>query len=238
MVSPPTWGHELSLAIPAPWRAVIGEETVRRVADIGAELGQGFAGEAIIPEPDRVFHALSLPPEKVTVIIIGQDPYPTPGHATGRAFSIPRGVWPPPPTLRNILRELADDTGVSLPRHGNLHSWHRQGVLLLNRHLTTIAHQPGAHRRLGWAEVTDRIVAALAETNPRRVAVLWGREAEQLRAHTGDMPVVASAHPSPLSAAQGFFGSRPFSRVNEYRVAWGEDPIDWRLDPDPDCQPG
>ena len=238
MGQPTPWGEDLAAAVPDRWARLLGDETLHHIDRIGKALAVRSATETVLPGPERVFRAFDTSPENVGVIILGQDPYPTPGHATGLAFSVPRSVWPLPPTLQNILKELTTDIGVSPPRHGNLHSWQRQGVLLLNRHLTTAAHRPGAHRQLGWAQVTDHIVARLAETNPKRVLVAWGKEAQQVIPRAGTIPTVVSPHPSPLSASRGFFGSRPFSRVNEYRVAWGENPIDWNLDPEPGCQPG
>lgn len=232
------WGLDPNRDLPEAWGTLLGRDTYQRIQAISSALTARPPSEHIVPPPHHVFRALQTPPDRVKVIIIGQDPYPTPGHATGLAFSVPDGVWPLPPTLKNIMRELVADTGIIPPRHGNLASWHRQGVLLLNRHLTTVAGSPGAHQGLGWAAITDDIVAALAAQNPHRVAILWGREAESVRGLLGDIPAIVCAHPSPLSAFRGFFGSRPFSRANEYLERMGLAPIDWSLDPATGCQPG
>jgi len=230
------WAKELPRLLPIAWQEVLGEDSSRSLTRIGQALDVLAPTQDILPAPHRVFRALCLPPESVEVLIIGQDPYPTPGHATGLAFSVPHSVWPLPPTLRNILQELADDTGVDPPQHGNLESWHDRGVLLLNRHLTTSAHHPGAHHSIGWAEVTDAIVAELARTRPHLVAILWGRQAQQVAPLLDGVPTISSPHPSPLSARRGFFGSTPFSRVNEYRGSMGLRPIDWSLNGAPGCQ--
>jgi uracil-DNA glycosylase len=181
----------------------------------------------ILPAPDRRFFALeTTPPEAVRVVILGQDPYPTPGHAMGLAFSVAPTVRPLPKSLANVYRELADDTGDRLP-NGDLTGWARQGVLLLNTALSVPAGVAGGHARLGW----DRLAAeVLARVSRRPTAfVLWGRPAQAQARHIrpGDHLIHESAHPSPLSAARGFFGSRPFGRVNAWLAARGEPPIDW-----------
>ncbi len=160
---------------------------------------------------------------------MGQDPYPTPGHATGLAFSVPAGTRPLPRSLRNVFRELAADIGVPEPRDGDLTPWTQQGVLLLNRVLSVEAGAPGSHRGRGWERVTEQAVRALARRGGPLVAILWGREAQGLRPLLGDVATVESVHPSPLSAARGFFGSRPFSRANKLLVAQGGRPVDWSL---------
>ena len=231
-----SWARDLPTLLPDTWRRYLGGNVDHALERIGRSLDSRALTEEILPPKHRVFRALITPPEEVEVLIIGQDPYPTPGQATGLAFSVPHGVWPLPPTLKNILRELADDTGVEIPHHGNLQSWQDRGVLLVNRHLTTAAHHPGAHHSIGWAEVTDTIVATLARTHPHLVAILWGRHAQQLAPLLRGVPTISSPHPSPLSARRGFFGSKPFSRVNEYREAMGRRPIDWALDDAPGCQ--
>lgn len=174
------------------------------------------------PQPADVFRALALPRDAVRVVIVGQDPYPTPGHAHGLAFSVPAGVSPLPRTLANIFRELSDDLGVQRI-NGDLSDWAAQGVLLLNRVLTVRAGQPGSHRGRGWEALTE---AVLRSVEPDAV-VLWGNDARTARPFFGEVPVVASAHPSPLSAHRGFFGSRPFSRANAALAAAGEEPIIW-----------
>jgi uracil-DNA glycosylase len=181
----------------------------------------------ILPEPTRRFAALALtPPEAVRVVILGQDPYPTPGHAMGLAFSVHANVRPLPKSLANVFRELGDDTGDRLP-DGDLSGWARQGVLLLNTHLTVPAGEVGGHARLGWERLTGE---ALALVSRRPTAfVLWGRPAQAQKRFIagGDHLVHESAHPSPLAAARGFFGSRPFSRVNAWLAGRGEATIDW-----------
>ena len=171
---------------------------------------------------------------KVKVLIIGQDPYPTPGHAIGLSFSVAPGI-PFPASLRNIFKELTTDLGIPMPTSGDLRPWSRQGVCLLNRVLTVRPGQAGSHRKMGWEEVTSCSIDALvnrrdASGNPLPlVAILWGRDAQSLREQLGSTPVIESAHPSPLSARRGFFGSRPFSRANTLLEKQGATPVDWRL---------
>ena len=238
MVAPSGFKATLRDALPEAWANILGQDMLELLNHIGEGLDTRAQTEEIVPAPHHILRALTLHPDDVSVMIIGQDPYPTPGHAMGLSFSVPEGVWPLPPTLKNILRELADDMGMPPARHGNLRSWHRQGVLLLNRHLTTAAGTPGAHHRLGWAEFTHRIVQTLVEQNPSRVAVLWGREAHSVQPLLGSVPTISSAHPSPLSAHRGFFGSTPFSLANKHLVSMGRAPIDWSLDQVTGCQPG
>lgn len=174
------------------------------------------------PPREQVLRALTLPRDAVRVVIVGQDPYPTPGHAHGLAFSVPDTVTPLPRSLANVFTELATDTGIVRTR-GDLSDWLEQGVLLLNRVLTVREGQPGSHRGRGWEAVTE---AVLRSTRPDAV-VLWGRDAQAAAAFFHDAEVIASAHPSPLSAARGFFGSRPFSRVNTALAAAGAAPVAW-----------
>lgn len=179
----------------------------------------------IAPPPDLVFRALRVPPQKVRCVILGQDPYPTPGHAMGLAFSVSAGTRPLPPSLRNILREVSDDAG---PRADpDLSDWADQGVLLLNTALTVPVGRIDGHRAIRWDRLTRQI---LAQTAMRPTAyILWGRRAQEAaRAVEGDHLMIATAHPSPLSARKGFFGSRPFGRVNDWLASRGETPIDWR----------
>lgn len=174
------------------------------------------------PQRADVFHALAVPRDHVRVVIVGQDPYPTPGHAHGLAFSVPSGVQPLPRSLANIFRELSDDLGVTRT-NGDLSDWLAQGVLLLNRVLTVRAGQPGSHRGRGWEAFTESVLRAVQPS----VVVLWGNDAQAARSFFGAVPVIASAHPSPLSAHRGFFGSRPFSRVNAALQGVGEVPVAW-----------
>lgn len=188
------------------------------------------AGRGFLPEADNVLRAFAQPFSDVRVIVIGQDPYPTPGHAIGLAFAVDRHVRPLPRSLANIYRELDADLGIAPAPHGDLSRWSNQGVLLLNRALTV---QPGAaasHRGKGWEAITECAVRGLADRGGPLVAVLWGNDARKTRAFLGDTPTVESAHPSPLSASRGFFGSRPFSQVNDLLVEQGASPIDWRVD--------
>lgn len=174
------------------------------------------------PQRPDVFHALAVPRDAVRVVIVGQDPYPTPGHAHGLAFSVPASVTPLPRSLANIFRELEDDLGVRRTS-GDLSDWVAQGVLLLNRVLTVRAGKPGSHRGRGWENFTE---AVLRSVQPAAV-VLWGNDAQTARGFFDDVPVIASAHPSPLSAHRGFFGSRPFSRVNAALQQAGVSPVAW-----------
>ncbi|RZT59266.1 uracil-DNA glycosylase [Microcella alkaliphila] len=202
------------------------------LAAIAARLdAEASAGREWLPAPQRVLRALTVPLADVRVLVIGQDPYPTPGHPVGLAFSADRSVRPLPRSLANIYRELADDVGVPPPPHPDLSPWSERGVLLLNRVLTVAAGRANSHRGLGWQRVTDAVVRALVARGGPLVAVLWGRDAEAVRPLLGDVPVVASAHPSPLSARRGFFGSRPFSRVNAALLLQGAEPIDWDISP-------
>jgi uracil-DNA glycosylase len=168
--------------------------------------------------------------DAVRVLVVGQDPYPTPGHAIGLSFAVQRGVRPLPRSLQNIFKELVADTGVAVPEHGDLTAWTRQGVLLLNRVLTVSPGKPGSHRGRGWEQVTEAAVRGLVARRAPLVAILWGRDAQNLRPLLGETPVVQSAHPSPMSADRGFFGSRPFSRTNALLADQGAGPVDWRLD--------
>lgn len=184
-------------------------------------------GTEIAPEESQIFAALPASPDSIKVIIVGQDPYPTQGRATGMAFSVPSGTHPLPPTLRNILRELHDDTTQSSNTQDNLSTWRDQGVLLLNRVLTTEVGVSFAHQSLGWQEVTVEIVRSVRRENPDVVGVLWGRHAQELAKEFKPKQLVLSVHPSPLSAYRGFFGSKPFTRVNELLAESGQTTIKW-----------
>ena len=187
------------------------------------------AGRGYLPAGDRVLRAFSTPFDAVRVLLVGQDPYPTPGHPVGLSFAVDRGVRPLPRSLQNILAELTADTGAAPPAHGDLSRWTEQGVLLLNRVLTVGPGRSGSHRGRGWEQVTDAAVRALAARGRPLVAILWGRDAQAVRPLLGSVPALTSVHPSPLSASRGFFGSRPFSRANEQLVAQGGEPVDWSL---------
>lgn len=191
-----------------------------------AEVAQG---RTYLPAGEHVLRAFQQPFEDVRVLVLGQDPYPTPGHAVGLSFSVAPEVRPVPGSLENIFRELHHDLDLPRPSTGDLTPWTRQGVLLLNRALTTAPRKPAAHRGKGWEQVTEQAIRALAQRGTPLVAVLWGRDARNLRPLLGDVPAVESSHPSPMSADRGFLGSRPFSRVNDLLARQGAEPVDWRL---------
>ncbi len=201
------------------------------LAGIGEFLrAETAAGHRWLPSGDRILRAFTQPLADVRVLIVGQDPYPTPGHAVGLSFSVDPAVSPVPRSLKNIHRELVDDLGVSVPPNGDLSPWADQGVLLLNRVLTVRAGEPGSHRRRGWEDVTAAAIEGLvARADAPLVAILWGRDAQSLQPMLGRVPVIASAHPSPMSADRGFFGSRPFSRATQALVALGDPGVDWSL---------
>lgn len=205
-----------------------GGDAARACAAVDVERA---AGHVVAPAPERVFAALALTPlDAVRAVILGQDPYPTPGHANGLAFSY---VGPPPlpRSLVNIYKERAADLGAPAPTDGDLTRWAQQGVLLLNTALTVRegASKAGSHLSLGWAKVTDAIIAAVSRQRPHAVFLLWGAPAQAKRPliDEGRHLVIASAHPSPLSARRGFFGSKPFSRANAWLAAQGEAPVTW-----------
>jgi uracil-DNA glycosylase len=187
------------------------------------------AGRTYLPAGADVLRAFTTPFDAVKVLVVGQDPYPTPGHPIGLSFAVDPAVRPVPRSLANIYKELSADVGVTPPAHGDLRAWSDQGVLLLNRVLTVRAGDAGSHRGKGWEAVTDQAVRALVGRGTPLVAVLWGAQAASVRPLLGDTPVVASAHPSPLSASRGFFGSRPFSQVNALLEEQGATPVDWSL---------
>ena len=187
------------------------------------------AGRPFLPSGDRVLRAFERPLADVRVLIVGQDPYPTPGHAVGLSFSVAPDVRPLPASLVNIFKEYVADLGLPAPSNGDLSPWADQGVLLLNRALTVQAGKPNSHQGRGWEVVTEQAIRALAERGGPLVGILWGRNARNLRPLLGAVPCIESAHPSPLSAHNGFFGSRPFSRANEALVREGGQPVDWRL---------
>lgn len=204
-----------------------------RIGELGRFLREEIAaGRTYLPAGRNVFRAFSRPLADVRVLVVGQDPYPTPGHPIGLSFAVDPHVRPIPRSLTNIYAELARDVGVVPPEHGDLTAWADQGVMLLNRVLTVRPGAPASHRKRGWEEVTACAIEALvkraADGSPL-VAVLWGRDAQSLRPMLGSVPYVESAHPSPLSASRGFFGSRPFSRVNALLEEHGAKPVDWSL---------
>lgn len=213
------------------WAAALAdvEPQVRAMGDLlRAEVAEG---RTYLPAPGDVLAAFRRPMADVKVLVVGQDPYPTPGHPMGLSFSVQPHVRPVPRSLQNIYAELAADVGVPTPAHGDLTAWADQGVMLLNRVLTVRPGEPGSHRGRGWEQVTEAAIKALVARGGPLVAILWGRDAQTLKPWLGAVPTVESAHPSPLSARRGFFGSRPFSRVDALLVEQGGTPVDWTLPP-------
>lgn len=221
--------HPLSDLIDPAWaRALVPVED--RIHAMGEFLrGETEAGRGYLPAGDAVLRAFTTPFVDVKVVIVGQDPYPTPGHPIGLSFAVDPHVRPVPRSLANIYRELESDLGIAPPPHGDLTSWSSNGVLLLNRVLTVRPGDAGSHRRKGWEAVTDRAIEALVARDRPLVAVLWGNDAQKLKPLLGSTPTVESVHPSPLSASRGFFGSKPFSRVNELLAEQGASPVEWGL---------
>lgn len=213
----PSWAPELAPAAGS-------------VAEVGEYLrAEVAAGRGYLPPGPQVLRAFEQPLDEVRVLIVGQDPYPTTGHAVGLSFSVGPQVRPIPRSLQNIFTELGTDLGLPAPSNGDLSPWAQRGVLLLNRVLTVRPGAPASHRGRGWEHLTDLAIGALARRGGPLVAILWGRDARGLAPHLGDVPIVQSAHPSPLSARSGFFGSSPFSRANDLLRSQGADPIDWSL---------
>jgi uracil-DNA glycosylase len=212
------------------WAAAL-EPVSGQIAALGEFLrAETAAGRGYLPAGASVLRAFMSPLADVRVLIVGQDPYPTPGHPIGLSFAVERHVRPVPRSLQNIYRELHDDLGLPIPQHGDLSAWAEHGVMLLNRVLTVRRGASGSHRGKGWEAVTEQAIRALVARGGPLVAILWGRDAANLTPLLGATPIIRSAHPSPLSASGGFFGSRPFSRANASLVAQGAQPVDWRLD--------
>lgn len=201
------------------------------LAQIGEYLrSESEQGRRWFPAGSNILRAFAQPMDDVCVLITGQDPYPTPGHAVGLSFSVAANVTPLPRSLQNIFTELVDDLAVPRPSSGDLEPWSRQGVLLLNRVLTVRSGEPGSHRGIGWERITDAAIAGLLDRpDAPLVAILWGRDAQSLEPALPEVPIIASAHPSPMSADRGFFGSRPFSRANAHLDELGGATIDWTL---------
>jgi uracil-DNA glycosylase len=211
------------------WAAAL-EPVAETVTGLGEFLrAEVAAGRGYLPAGKHVLRAFERPLDDVRVLIVGQDPYPTPGHAVGLPFSVAPDVRPIPRSLVNIYTELESDLGLPRPSSGDLSPWADQGVLLLNRVLTVTPGKPASHRGKGWESVTAAAILALVERGGPLVAILWGRDARNLVPHLPGIPAIESAHPSPLSAHSGFFGSRPFSRANELLAQQGAAPIDWSL---------
>ena len=209
-------------------------EALSPVSDDIAALGERLraevaSGRRYLPAGDRVLRAFQRPLAEVKVLIVGQDPYPTPGHPIGLSFAVDAHVRPLPRSLDNIFKELESDLGIPRAPHGDLSAWSDQGVMLLNRVLTVAPGAPASHRGWGWEKVTEHAIRTLVAREQPLVAILWGRDAAGLRPLLGTTPIIESPHPSPLSASRGFFGSRPFSRANELLAGLGADPVDWAL---------
>ena len=211
------------------WAGVL-QPVASRIAEAGDFLrAEIAAGRAYLPAGELVLRAFKQPFDDVRVLIVGQDPYPTPGHPVGLSFSVAPSVRPVPRSLANIFREYTADLGYPAPSTGDLTPWTERGVLLLNRVLTVQPGKPGSHRGKGWEAVTEQAIRALAGRPAPMVAILWGRDARNLAPLLEGVPLIESPHPSPMSADQGFFGSRPFSRASELLVSHGGDEIDWKL---------
>ena len=201
-----------------------------RITQMGAFLREQVAvGKKYLPAGDNVLRAFKQPFSDVRILIVGQDPYPTPGHPVGLSFSVDPSVKRLPGSLVNIFREYSDDLGYPKPSNGDLTPWTERGVLLLNRVLTVEPGKPASHRGKGWEAVTEQAIVALAKRDAPMVAILWGSDARKLGPMLGSIPRIESVHPSPMSAMNGFFGTRPFSRANQLLADQGAAAVDWRL---------
>lgn len=215
--------------IAADWAAAL-TPVESQLAELGRFLNaERSAGERVLPAGDRILAAFQRPRADVRVLIVGQDPYPTPGHPIGLSFATAPDVRPIPRSLQNMYRELHDDLGIEPAPHGDLTAWADRGVMLLNRVLTVRAGVPASHRGKGWESFTECAIRALVDRGGPLVAILWGNDARRLAPMLSEVPRIESTHPSPLSASRGFFGSRPFSRANAALQAQGAAPIDWQL---------
>jgi uracil-DNA glycosylase len=219
----------LEKIVEADWATAL-EPVAWRITEMGDFLrAEIAAGRQYLPAGENVLRAFRQPFNEVRVLIVGQDPYPTPGHPVGLSFSVAPDVRRLPPSLINIFREYSEDLGYPRPATGDLTPWSERGVLLLNRALTVQPGKPASHRGKGWEEVTERAIRALAARDAPLVAILWGRDARNLAPMLDGVPLIESAHPSPMSADGGFFGSRPFSRANALLEKQEAPPIDWKL---------
>jgi uracil-DNA glycosylase len=219
----------LNEVVEAGWAKAL-DPVAADIASMGAFLrAEVAAGRTYLPAGDNVLRAFSQPFDDVRVLIVGQDPYPTPGHPIGLSFAVAADVRPLPRSLVNIFKELQDDLGVPAPSNGDLTPWTAQGVLLLNRVLTVQPGKSASHQGKGWEEVTEQAVRALAGRGLPLIAILWGRQAQSLRPLLEGVARIESVHPSPLSASGGFFGSKPFSRANALLAQQGAAAVDWRL---------
>lgn len=207
---------DLSSLIPSTWRGILDLE---RLPHISKEIGSNF-----LPDPKLIFRSLECAPSDVKVVIVGQDPYPNSEHAMGLSFSVPADVEVLPASLKNIYRELKADLGI-IKENGDLSGWSEQGVLLLNMSLTVIPNQTGSHSKIGWQVITQQIISEVAKRGA--LAVLWGREAQFMSKFFAKEDQFTAPHPSPLSVYRGFYGSKPFSKVNRRLVEKGLSPIKW-----------
>jgi uracil-DNA glycosylase len=221
--------QSLEKVVEAGWATAL-EPVAGRISAMGDFLRAEIAeGRRYLPSGENVLRAFKQPFAGVRVLIVGQDPYPTPGHPVGLSFSVAPEVKRLPPSLVNIFQEYSEDLGYPTPSNGDLVPWSEHGVLLLNRVLTVRPKSPGSHRGKGWEEVTEQAIWALAARGTPLVAILWGRDARNLVPLLDGVPCIESAHPSPYSASGGFFGSRPFSRANQLLEQQGAEPVDWKL---------
>jgi uracil-DNA glycosylase len=219
----------LSNIVEAGWATAL-DPVKDQIAKMGDFLREQIAaGRRYLPSGENVLRAFKQPFDDVKVLIVGQDPYPTPGHPVGLSFSVDPKVTRLPGSLVNIFHEYSTDLGYPTPANGDLTPWTERGVLLLNRVLTVEPGKPGSHRGKGWEEVTEQAIRALAARDRPLVAILWGRDARNLAPVLGGTPRIESAHPSPMSAHNGFFGTRPFSRANQLLQRQGAEPVDWKL---------
>ncbi|SIO87941.1 Uracil-DNA glycosylase, family 1 [Nocardiopsis sp. JB363] len=220
--------RDLNEIMDSGWAKAL-EPVAPQIAAMGDFLRQEVAaGRTYLPAGDHVLRAFQQPFDQVRVLLVGQDPYPTPGNAVGLSFSVAPEVRLPG-SLRNIYKELVEDVDVPMPSNGDLTPWTEQGVLLLNRVLSVAPGNPGSHRGKGWEAITEQAIRALADRDKPLVAILWGRDARNLRPLMPGVPCVESTHPSPMSARNGFFGSRPFSKTNAMLAEQGAEPVNWRL---------
>ncbi len=210
------------------WATALGETLIKAQGLVEKFYGDGY--EHTLPDQHNVLRALRIAPDKVKVVIVGQDPYPTPGDAVGLSFSVSPGTAIPR-SLRNIYKEYATDLHLPEPTHGDLSAWESQGVMLLNRVLTVSAGDAGSHRKQGWEEVTLAIIEALIARKQPLVAILWGKDAQTLAPLFAAGQTITSVHPSPLSASRGFFGSKPFTTANALLQAQGATPVNWEIPP-------
>lgn len=221
--------NDLSQVMHPSWAKAL-SPVADQIHDMGQFLREeNKAGRGYLPKGENIFRAFQTPLNSVRVLIVGQDPYPTPGHPVGLSFSVARDVRPLPRSLKNIYKELHDDLQIKPAEHGDLTSWTDSGIMLLNRVLTVSPGMPASHQGKGWEAITDLAIRRLAERGVPLVAILWGRQARDLRRFMPQVPAIESAHPSPLSASRGFFGSRPFSRANALLVEQGGEPVDWTI---------